>query len=75
MALPTPVEMIQKFLKGLIYGFFGFLFVVVFSSGVQWAMLIAGAVLLFFKHFIIGTGLMVFAIIASFIKKSVRLFS
>ena len=74
MALPTPVEMIQKFVKGVIYAFFGVLFVVIFSSGVQWAMLIVGAVLLFFKYFILGTGLMVVAIVASFVKKSVRLF-
>jgi hypothetical protein len=74
MALPTPVEMVQKFIKGVIYAFFGLLFVLVFSSGVQVAMFIAGAILLFFKHFVVGTGLMVVAIIARFTKKSVRLF-
>jgi hypothetical protein len=73
--LPTPLELAKKLLTGLIWTVGGFLFLIVISSGVQWAMLIGGAILLFFKHFVVGTGLMIAALIAAFIKKSVRLFS
>lgn len=75
MALPTPVEAIKGFFKGLGMLAFALLFALIFSSGVQWALLIIGAVLLFFKHIFIGTTLLVVAIIASFIRKSTRLFS